>query len=240
MRIVLVEPTIQHLLLALRLSTKYEVILIDAYAEVGTPSFQVGMCKQPSVFDDILTQAERDFLQLGKGISGFGFRGEWLVKHLVRHCVNNGVHVYSRTTILTHEGHNKKSHLRLQSPPNLPHELEVDAVLVDASIQRKAPGNVNHTINADLSFVHSTCSTVEWHGIMLPTSHYVPSGEDLVLHRGDGCTEVWSKNDPMSNSYVMEQWTSSMSDEIEELYLEHIKQQTHHIEKALHNHLSEA
>lgn len=214
MRLVFVEPTLQHLLLCLKFSKEHEVILIDSYAEVGTPSFQIGWCRSPEAFAGLLTEQEINFLQLSKSKVGYGFRIDWLVKHLIRKCVMHGVQVFSRTTILEAEINGTRTTLYLQSPANLPNLVEVDVVHVDVSVKRISPGRVNHNLPVTDFMKQIPPQIVPWKGILIPTKCVDESINGITLNRSDGCSEIWSKESEPTSPYTMEQWTLYLGEDL--------------------------
>ncbi len=214
MRLVFVEPTLQHLLLCLRFINEHEVILIDSYPEVGTPSFQVGWCSTPEVFEEYLTEQEIMFLQLSKSREGYGFRIDWLVKHLIRKCVMHGVQVFSRTTILESETIGPTTKLRIQSPANLPDIIDVDVVHVDSSIKRFTPGHIEHAVPNNAITGHLQTQIVQWNGILMPTKYVDHNINGIILNRSDGCSEVWSKDSILTSAYTMEQWTLHLGEDL--------------------------
>ncbi len=224
LHITLVEPTLQHLLIALELSKEHQVTIIDSYAEVGTPSFQIGWCKKASCFDMLLTQPEVDFLQISASPEGYGFRIEWLVKHLVRKCVSIGVDVFSRSTILHSKKTNGKVELTLQSPNNLPGSIETDIVVVDCSVERKSPGNISHNIDEKHVKIIGNTNLSSWYGILIPSKHLKEQDDTrTILHRGDGCSEIWTKDSTLHSTFAMEQWHLRIDDMLSNAQFENIQ-----------------
>lgn len=224
LHITLIEPTLQHLLLALELSTHHQVLIIDSYAEIGTPSFQIGWCKSASCFDTLLTQPEVDFLQVSISPEGYGFRIEWLVKHLVRKCVSLGVDVFSRSTILHSQKINGKVELTLQSPNNLPGSIETDIIVVDCSVERKSPGNISHNINEEHVTNIGKTNLSSWYGILIPSKHLKEQDDTkTILNRGDGCSEIWTKDPTLHSPFAMEQWQLQIDDMLSNTQFENIQ-----------------
>jgi len=224
LHITFIEPTLQHLLIAQELSKNHQVIIIDSYAEIGTPSFQIGWCKSDLCFDGLLTRSEIDFLQLSPSPEGYGFRIEWLVKHLVRKCVSLGVHVFSRTTILNSKKIKNKIELTLQSPNNLPGMFETDIVVIDCSVERKSPGNISHNIDEEHVKNIGNTNLSSWYGILIPSKHLKEQDDTrTILHRGDGCSEIWTKDPTLHSPFTMEQWQLRVDDRLTNSQFENIQ-----------------
>ena len=231
LHITLIEPTIQHLLIAQKLSKEHQVIIIDTHAEIGTPSFQIGWCKEATSFKGLLTQQEIDFLQILPSPEGYGFRIEWLIKHLVRKCVSLGVDVFSRSTILHSKKNNGKVELKLQSPNNLPGSIETDIVVVDCSVERKSPGNINHNIDKEHVKEIGRTNLSSWYGVLLPSKHLIEQDDTrTILHRGDGCSEIWTTDPTLHSPYAMEQWHLRIDETLSNAQFENIQ---HLAEKSL-------
>ena len=237
MRFVFVEPTLQHLLLCLKFIEEHEVILIDSYAEVGTPSFQIGWCHSPEVFCGFLTEEETNFLQLSKSKEGYGFRVDWLVKHLIRKCVMQGVQVFSRTTILDTAVNETMTTLHLQSPANLPDLVEADVVHVDMSVKRIPPGRVDHNLPVTDFMEQIPPPIVQWSGILIPTKYVDELINGITLNRSDGCSEVWSKETEPISPYTMEKWTLYLGEDLHSSQFEAILEQSNKQHTLLQHHI---
>jgi hypothetical protein len=114
--------------------------------------------------------------------------------------------------------------LTLQSPNNLPSSIETDIVVVDCSVERKSPGNVSHNIDEEHIKTIGNTNLSSWYGILLPSKHLKEQNDTrTILNRGDGCSEIWTKDPTLHSPFAMEQWHLRIDETLSNTQFENIQ-----------------
>ena len=196
--IVLVGSNVASMLLAHRLSTEHNVIIVEQEAEVGMPVRHPGLVHDLELLSEFIPTRHQHVLQLqhNPSIDAFGCRWEWVCKLLVIELTRRGVNVRTRARIVdstTTDDDVVCLHLVTSLGDDV---LYVDRV-VDMRYGVNGPGSTQHMLDTDHIVSWSRPTMAKAHGMVVlkEESANAPSAT-LIVHRKDGTSEVWWQQTP--------------------------------------------
>jgi hypothetical protein len=182
------------LVAAQHLSQKNEIHLIELHAEIGMPTSQPGFIHDFDLLADYLTKDQLLFLKPYDNQPGWGLRSEWVTKHLAMNAANKGVHIHTRTRIISIENQNGQYLVNyLGAGPQANNHLLVDIIVDGSPYVPSAPGGLQHTLPEHLNFKYPELGvTTNWFGgTALTTDCQEVPEQAWTFDRAEGLSEVW-------------------------------------------------
>ncbi|MCH1541156.1 MAG: hypothetical protein L7S56_06995 [Candidatus Poseidonia sp.] len=223
MHIGIVGGSLEGLLLAIELAPLHDCIIFDIEPEIGTPSWNPGWILDPSLLETYLSLEQIEFMLLHENPQGWGFRWEWLIKHLSVVAAQRGVQLRTRTRILNTEKNDDGIDLQLSITESQHSANTFVNVLIDVQNHHESGvGTKQHNLNPDYLLTPFYESKQQlWFGGLTTKKTEKPGDPQpiLILQRSDGLKELWWDR-PISwrpKSGFIEETKVSLPDALEEL-----------------------
>jgi len=198
MEIGIIGGSLQGVLLALHLTPEHKITLFELDAEIGTPAWHPGYIIEPKILESFLSPEQLSFLMLKKNPSGWGFRWEWLMKHLTIIAAQQGVHLRTRTKIKQTSQDGPLIIVETSTNETSQPTVFTFNHLINTQFTTKKPGNHHHLFNKDHCINYPFHETIPWFGGILSSTHlpevFTPK-PNILLHRSDNLVELWWDNE---------------------------------------------
>ena len=198
MRLAIVGSDVSALVLALKLVTDHEVVVIEQEAEIGMPVHHPGRVLDLDVLAKYIPLQHHEILQLQKNQTEFGCRWEWVVKLLTVECSRRDVRFMTRSRITSMTRKNGAFRLEFNNFRKGSF-VEVDAIVDMNMVQGSGPGQRTHQLDVTGLVPWGKPETTLAQGILVPTVYLDGvdvHGADFVVSRADHQTELWWYQEP--------------------------------------------
>ncbi len=200
------------------------ITLIDARAEVGSPSHKPGLLNSSEVWQSQLQLwGLTDQTYPHSTSSGtIGLRREWLEKSLAIGAAERGAHLFVKTRIISTESLDSRCRLICSDVGGLDGGVWEGDLVVDALARPPVAlgKEVDHTVLSPLPMkylisIKESQNPIEhsWKGII--TSHRLAAASDThSFQRGDGTWETWyhESRDALDHESALEELSGTFSE----------------------------